>query len=39
MIATLAIRSGIAPSILLDEDDQMLRTMIDVLVEEAAQHG
>ena len=41
MIATVAIRTGIAPSVLLEQDDQMLRTMLEVLGDEAreAQRG
>lgn len=41
MIAELAVRTSIAPSILLEQDDVMLRTMVDVIVAEgeAARRG
>jgi hypothetical protein len=31
LIATLAVETGIAPSALLDEDDTMVRAMLDVI--------
>jgi hypothetical protein len=35
----LAVRVGIAPSVLWEQDQRDLATMFDVLVEEAARHG
>lgn len=39
MVAALALRLGVVPSALLAEDDHMIATMIDLILEEEEHSG
>lgn len=39
MVAALAIRTGIAPSVIMSEESDMIEAMLELLAEEAAAHG